>query len=83
MPRFTLCHRQTIDLPDIVRGADIVCVAAGHPGLINGDMVKPGATVLDFGVNVTDGGAIVGDADFDSILELLARSLRCREGRAR
>lgn len=64
----TLCHRQTIDLPDIVRGADIVCVAAGHPGLINGDMVKPGATVLDFGVNVTEGGAIVGDADFDSIL---------------
>ncbi len=68
----TLCHRQTIDLPAVVRGADIVCVAAGHPGLITGDMVKPGATVLDFGVNVTEGGSIVGDADFDSILGIAA-----------
>lgn len=64
----TLCHRQTIDLSAVVRGADIVCVAAGHPGLITGSMVKPGATVLDFGVNVTEGNAIVGDADFQSVL---------------
>ncbi|MBA2246827.1 MAG: bifunctional 5,10-methylenetetrahydrofolate dehydrogenase/5,10-methenyltetrahydrofolate cyclohydrolase [Chloroflexia bacterium] len=64
----TLCHRQTRDLPSIVGGADIVCIAAGHPGLVTGDMIKRGATVLDFGVNVTEDGSIVGDADFDSML---------------
>lgn len=64
----TLCHRQTVDLPAIVNAADIVCVAAGHPGLITGAMVKRGATVLDFGVNVSNDGMIVGDADFDSLL---------------
>lgn len=64
----TLCHRQTRELPAILRSADIVCIAAGHPGLVTGDMIKPGATVLDFGVNVAEDGSIVGDADFDSIM---------------
>lgn len=64
----TLCHRQTIDLAGIVRGADVVCIAAGHAGLVRGEMIKAGATVLDFGVNVLDDGSIVGDADFDSII---------------
>lgn len=62
----TLCHRQTVDLGEMVHAADIVCVAAGHAGLIHGSMLKPGATVLDFGVNVADDGSIVGDADFES-----------------
>jgi methylenetetrahydrofolate dehydrogenase (NADP+)/methenyltetrahydrofolate cyclohydrolase len=63
----TLCHRQTADLGRETRRADILCVAAGVAGLITGDMVQPGATVLDFGVNVTDEGKIVGDVDFASV----------------
>ncbi len=62
----TLCHRKTRDLAAEVRRADIVCVAAGHPGLIRGDMLTPGATVIDFGVNVVD-GKIVGDADAQTV----------------
>lgn len=65
----TLCHRQTVDLGSISRTADILAIAAGHAGLIRGDMVKPGATVLDFGVNVVD-GKVVGDADFGSVADV-------------
>lgn len=64
----TLCHRRTVDLAGEVRRADIVCIAAGSAGLVTADMVKPGAIVLDFGVNVIDDGTIVGDADFDGLL---------------
>lgn len=67
----TLCHRQTADLAKETRRADIVCVAAGHAGLITGDMVRPGAIVLDFGVNVVD-GKIRGDADRDSLMGVAA-----------
>jgi methylenetetrahydrofolate dehydrogenase (NADP+)/methenyltetrahydrofolate cyclohydrolase len=63
----TLCHRKTIDLAAETRRADVVCIAAGSAGLITGSMIKTGATVLDFGVNVTDEGKIVGDADFESV----------------
>ena len=61
----TLCHSKTRDLPDKVRRADIVVVAAGKPGLVTGAMLKPGAVVIDVGINVVD-GHIVGDVDFDS-----------------
>ncbi len=64
----TLCHRRTVDLAAEVRRADVVCIAAGHPGLVTGHMIKPGAIVLDFGVNVLESGKLVGDADFDSLL---------------
>mgnify|MGYP001287870674 CR=1 FL=1 len=63
----TLCHRKTRDLAAETRRADIVCLAAGCAGLLTGDMVRPGAVVLDFGVNVGDGGKIVGDADAASL----------------
>jgi methylenetetrahydrofolate dehydrogenase (NADP+)/methenyltetrahydrofolate cyclohydrolase len=63
----TLCHRQTRNLAAETRRAEIVCVAAGAAGLITGDMIMPGATVLDFGVNVNEHGKIVGDADFESV----------------
>lgn len=63
----TLCHTSTRDLSRETKHADIVCVAAGSPGLVTGDMLQPGAIVLDFGVNVTDEGKIVGDADAASI----------------
>ncbi len=68
----TLCHRQTVDLAAEVRRADLVCIAAGSPGLVTADMVSPGAIVLDFGVNVVEGNRIVGDADFDSLLGVAA-----------
>lgn len=61
----TLCHRRTRDLVGHVRRADIVVVAAGQPGLVTGAMLKPGAVVVDVGINVVD-GQIVGDVDFPS-----------------
>lgn len=63
----TLCHTHTRDLAEETRRADIVCVAAGCIDLITGDMLKPGAILLDFGVNVTDDGKIVGDANAGSV----------------
>jgi methylenetetrahydrofolate dehydrogenase (NADP+)/methenyltetrahydrofolate cyclohydrolase len=56
----TLCHTGTKDLPAHTRNADIVIVAAGVPGLLTPDMVKPGAAVLDVGITRTDAG-LVGD----------------------
>ncbi|MGC4190165.1 MAG: bifunctional 5,10-methylenetetrahydrofolate dehydrogenase/5,10-methenyltetrahydrofolate cyclohydrolase [Thermomicrobiales bacterium] len=64
----TLCHSRTHNLAAETGDADVVCIAAGHPNLITGEMIRPGATVLDFGVNVLDDGSLVGDADFDSML---------------
>ena len=68
----TLCHRRTLDLAAEVRRADVVCLAAGSPGLVTGEMVSPGAVVLDFGVNVLVDGRIVGDADYESLLGIAA-----------
>lgn len=64
----TLCHSHTHNLGAETAHADVVCIAAGRPNLVNGGMIRPGATVLDFGVNVLEDGAVVGDADFDSML---------------
>lgn len=61
----TVCHSRTRDLASHVRRADIVVVAAGHPGLVTGAMLKPGAVVVDVGINVVD-GHLVGDVDFAS-----------------
>jgi methylenetetrahydrofolate dehydrogenase (NADP+)/methenyltetrahydrofolate cyclohydrolase len=61
----TVCHSRTRDLAAHVRRADIVVVAAGHPGLITGPMLKPGAVVVDVGINVV-GERLVGDVDFES-----------------
>ena len=58
----TICHSRTRDLPRIARGADILVAAAGQPGMVTPDFVKPGATVIDFGVNFVD-GRLVGDVD--------------------
>ena len=65
----TVCHRRTRDLAGHVRRADIVVVAAGRPGLVTGAMLKPGAVVVDVGINVVD-GRIVGDVDFESAREV-------------
>jgi methylenetetrahydrofolate dehydrogenase (NADP+)/methenyltetrahydrofolate cyclohydrolase len=61
----TVCHSKTRDLRRHVKAAEIVVVAAGHPGLVTGDMLRRGAVVVDVGINVVD-GHIVGDVDFES-----------------
>ncbi|MGH2511438.1 MAG: bifunctional 5,10-methylenetetrahydrofolate dehydrogenase/5,10-methenyltetrahydrofolate cyclohydrolase [Candidatus Limnocylindrales bacterium] len=66
----TVCHSRTADLAAELATADIVLVAAGRAGLVNGSMLKPGATVVDVGINVVDRGSagevLVGDVDFES-----------------
>ncbi len=65
----TVCHSRTRDLPAVTRGADILIAAVGRPEMITGDMVKPGATVIDVGVNRTDDG-LRGDVHFASASEV-------------
>lgn len=62
----TICHSRTPDLPSITRQADIVFTSTGQAGTLTADMVKPGAVVLDAGMNAT-GGRVVGDADFAGV----------------
>ncbi len=66
----TVCHTRTADLAAQTRQAEILVVAAGRPGLVTGDMLRPGAVVVDVGINVIpdgDGGTrLVGDVDFES-----------------
>ncbi|MCG3178235.1 MAG: Bifunctional protein FolD protein [Phycisphaerae bacterium] len=77
----TVCHTRTRDLAATARRADILVVAAGRPGLVTGDFVKPGATVIDVGTNrvsVTDASGkqmskTVGDVDFVSAAEVAGR----------
>jgi methylenetetrahydrofolate dehydrogenase (NADP+)/methenyltetrahydrofolate cyclohydrolase len=61
----TVCHSKTRNLAAKVRQADVLVVAAGRPGLVTGEMLKPGAVVVDVGINVVD-GKIVGDVEFES-----------------
>ena len=65
----TVCHSRTRDLPGVCRRADILVAAIGKARMITADYVKPGAVVLDFGINVVD-GKIVGDVDFDAVKEI-------------
>ena len=64
----TVAHSRTRDLPAVVRRGDIVVAAVGRPALIKGDWLKPGATVIDVGINRVE-GKLVGDVDFASALE--------------
>jgi methylenetetrahydrofolate dehydrogenase (NADP+)/methenyltetrahydrofolate cyclohydrolase len=63
----TLCTSKTVDLAAHTRRADVLVVAVGRPGIVSGDMVKPGAIVLDVGINRTADGRLVGDIDFASV----------------
>jgi methylenetetrahydrofolate dehydrogenase (NADP+)/methenyltetrahydrofolate cyclohydrolase len=65
----TCCHKFTRDLPQVVRGGDIVIVAVGRPGLVKGDWIKPGAVVIDVGINRLADGRLIGDVDFDGVAE--------------
>ncbi|MFA7593364.1 MAG: bifunctional methylenetetrahydrofolate dehydrogenase/methenyltetrahydrofolate cyclohydrolase FolD [Thiohalobacteraceae bacterium] len=61
----TTCHRFTRDLAAHVGRADIVVVAVGKPGLVKGEWIKPGATVIDIGINRTADGRLIGDIEFE------------------
>jgi len=65
----TSCHRFTRDLESFVRQADILIVAVGRPGLVKGEWIKPGAVVIDVGINRLDDGRLVGDVDFHAAAE--------------
>lgn len=62
----TIAHSRTADLASVCREADILVVAVGRPQMITGDMIKPGATVIDVGINRISDGRLVGDVDFES-----------------
>jgi methylenetetrahydrofolate dehydrogenase (NADP+)/methenyltetrahydrofolate cyclohydrolase len=62
----TICHSRTAGLAAFTRAADVLVVATGRAGLVTGDMVKPGAAVIDVGINRLPGGRLVGDVDFAS-----------------
>ena len=72
----TICHSRSKDLPGIVRQADILVAAVGRPNMVKADWVKPGAAVIDVGVNRVDdptnekGYKLVGDVDFDEVKEV-------------
>lgn len=66
----SICHSRTKNLVEITRQADILIVAVGKEKLITADMVKPGAVVVDVGINRTAEGKLVGDVDFDAIKEV-------------
>ncbi len=61
----TICHSRTADLASVIRTADIVVVAIGRANFVTGDMLKPGAVVVDVGINVVE-GKLTGDVDFES-----------------
>ena len=63
----TLCHTGTADLAQETFRADVLVVAAGHAKAVTGDMVAPGAVVIDVGTNRGDDGKLVGDVDFDQV----------------
>jgi methylenetetrahydrofolate dehydrogenase (NADP+)/methenyltetrahydrofolate cyclohydrolase len=62
----TMCHSRTRELASVTSRADILVAAAGSPGLVTAEMVKPGATVIDVGTNRTDDG-LTGDVDFEAV----------------
>jgi methylenetetrahydrofolate dehydrogenase (NADP+)/methenyltetrahydrofolate cyclohydrolase len=70
----TICHSRSADLPAITRQADILVAAVGRPRVVTADMVKPGAVVIDVGINRITGpdgsSRLVGDVDFDAVREV-------------
>ena len=61
----TVCHTKTKDMPSVVREADIVIVAAGRAGVVDGSYLRAGQTVIDVGINVNEGGKLCGDVNFE------------------
>ena len=63
----TVCHSRTRDLPAVCREADVLVAAVGRPKMITAEYVKPGAVVIDVGINRGEDGGLVGDVDFESV----------------
>ncbi|HFE47960.1 MAG TPA: bifunctional methylenetetrahydrofolate dehydrogenase/methenyltetrahydrofolate cyclohydrolase, partial [Chromatiaceae bacterium] len=68
----TVCHSKTKDLAGKVKNADIIVAAVGVPRFVPGEWVKPGAIVIDVGINRLEDGSLCGDVDFDAALEKAA-----------
>lgn len=68
----TVCHSRTVDLAAVCAEADILVAAIGKPRFVTADMVKPGAIVLDVGINRGEDGKLCGDVDFDAVSEKAA-----------
>ena len=66
----TICHSHTQDLPSVTREADILVAAVGRPHFVTADMVKPGAAVIDVGINRVAPKKLVGDVDFEAVKEV-------------
>lgn len=66
----TVCHSRTRDIAALTKQADIIVVAIGKAGFLTRDMVRPGAVVVDVGINRTTDGKLVGDVDFDAVQEV-------------
>lgn len=66
----TICHSRTQNLKEICRGADILVAAVGKAKMVTADMVKPGAVVIDVGMNRDENGKLCGDVDFDAVQEV-------------
>jgi methylenetetrahydrofolate dehydrogenase (NADP+)/methenyltetrahydrofolate cyclohydrolase len=66
----TICHSRTVDLPYYTRQADVLVAAVGHANMITADMIRPGAVVIDVGINTSPEGGIVGDVDFASVRQV-------------
>jgi methylenetetrahydrofolate dehydrogenase (NADP+)/methenyltetrahydrofolate cyclohydrolase len=66
----TICHSRTTDLPAVTRQADILVAAVGRANMVKADMVRPGATVIDVGINALPEGGIVGDVDYTAVQEV-------------
>lgn len=66
----TVCHSKTRDLAEVCRRADILVAAVGRPNFVTADMVKPGAVVIDVGINRLDNGKLCGDVKFDEVSEV-------------
>ncbi len=68
----TICHSHTQNLKDITRTADILIAAVGHPAFVTADMIKPGAAIIDVGINRIAPKKLVGDVDFTAVKEKAA-----------
>ncbi len=75
----TVCHSRTKNLEEKVRAADLVVVAVGRPEMVKGDWIKPGAIVIDVGMNRLESGKLVGDVEFASASEKASWITRCQE----
>lgn len=69
----TICHSKTKNIAEKTRNADVVIVAVGRAGFLTGDMLKPGAVVIDVGINRNEAGKLCGDADFDSCIDVVSK----------